>query len=217
LLEAASQFTYGSAITNWVLLLELVLCTGMRKGEAMNLTWNDVDFAAKTVEVSPKSDLAGTWQWHIKDSERRLLPIADDVVNRLTQHLAKQAEGNPYIFVPGLRYQFIQSLRSQGRWTVQRGKNPLNNFNRQFKTLLRKAGIKNCMFHDLGRTCLTHWFKGGLREFDVMRMAGHSSFETTRKFYMGVDRTLLEKTRQVNNAILAPIFGTHLARTPENT
>lgn len=217
LIDAASRFSVRGAAPNWLLLLELTLCTGMRKGEALNLTWKDVDFVAKTVEVSPKSDTADTWKWYIKDSERRLLPITEDVVNLLTQHFDKQTEGNPYLFVPESRYRFIQSLRSQGRWNVNKGKNPLNNFDRQMKAILDKAGIDNCTFHDLRRTCLTHWFKGGLREFDVMRMAGHSSFETTRKFYMGVDRTLLEKTRQANAAILEPIFGTRLTRAPQIT
>ena len=103
-----------------------------------------------------------------------------------------------------------------GRWDVIKGKNPLNNFDRQRKAIMKEAGISDMSFHDLRRTCLTNWFKGGLREFDVMRMAGHSSFETTRKFYMGIDRDLLERTRQVNATILEPLFVTHLSRAPKN-
>jgi integrase len=201
---------------NWLLLFKLTLCTGLRKGEAMNLTWCDVDFEAKTVKVSPKSDTAATWQWHIKDAERRELPIMDEVVNLLSQLLADQAEGCPYIFVPQARYVYIQTQRRNGQWSVRDGKNPLNNFDRQLTAIKAKAGISDCTFHDLRRTCLSNWYKAGLRELDVMRMAGHSSFETTRKFYMGVDRTLLDKTRQTNAAILEPIFGIRLVRAPEN-
>lgn len=215
LLEAAAQF-YEPCSINWLLLLKLTLCTGMRKGEALNLTWQNVDFEGKTVEVSPKSETVHTWEWHIKDSERRLLPITEDVLDMLSRHQVEQHDGNPYVFLPIQRYQFIQGLRQQGKWNVIRGKKPLNNFDRQLAAILKKAGITRLTFHDLRRTCLTHWFKGGLREFDVMHMAGHSSFETTRKFYMAIDRDLLERTRQVNNKTQSLVFGTHLARAPEN-
>jgi integrase len=215
LLDTASKYEAHNTV-NWLLVLKLTLCTGMRKGEVLNLTWMDVDFEAKTVNVSPKSNTAYTWLWHIKDSDHRVLPITDDVVDMLSLHQSERSAGNPYLFVPEPRYHFIQGLRQQGQWDVIKGKNPLSNFDRQYKTILRKAGITNFTFHDLRRTCLTHWFKGGLREFDVMRMAGHSSFETTRKFYMGVDRDLLERTRQANNKTLSAMFGTHLARAPKN-
>ena len=40
----------------------------MRRGELLNTTWRDVDFAAATVEVCPKKDTKETWEWHVKDS-----------------------------------------------------------------------------------------------------------------------------------------------------
>ena len=42
---------------------------------------------------------------------------------------------------------------------------------------MTKAGIEQSEFHDLRRTCLTNWLANGLSEFDVMTMAGHTSFE----------------------------------------
>jgi hypothetical protein len=45
--------------------------------------------------------------------------------------------------------------------------------------------------------CLTKWFANGLKEFDVMTMAGHSSFETTRRFYLVICGDLLDKTSKV--------------------
>ena len=85
----------------------------------------------------------------------------------------EQPDGNPYVFLPIQRYQFIQRLRQKGEWSVIRGKNPLNNFDRQLAAILKKAGIPRLTFHDLRRTCLTHWFRGGLPEFDVMHTVAH--------------------------------------------
>jgi len=48
------------------------------------------------------------------------------------------------------------------------------------------ADIKQGKFHDLRRTCLSNLFFHGLSEYDVMKVAGHSSFETTHNFYLAV-------------------------------
>ena len=48
-----------------------------------------------------------------------------------------------------------------------------------------------------------------------MYMAGHSNFETTRKFYLGIANDVIEQTRQASDDAAKAIFGTHLARTLE--
>jgi integrase len=51
----------------------------MRKSELLNLTWSDVDFAEMTVEVAPKENTDETWEWKIKDTDRRSLPLIEGV------------------------------------------------------------------------------------------------------------------------------------------
>jgi len=63
-------------------------------------------------------------------------------------------------------------------------------------------------FHDLRRTCMTRWFANGLTEFDVMKLAGHSDFTTTHKFYLAVRRDLVEKARAAAAAAMSNDFGT---------
>ena len=46
--------------------------TGMRAGEAINLTWDDVDFVAKTVKVTPE-----------KGSEPRIFKVSNTLIERL--------------------------------------------------------------------------------------------------------------------------------------
>lgn len=41
-----------------------------------------------------------------------------------------------------------------------------------------------------------------LSEFDVMTMAGHASFETTRRFYLAVRSDLLDRARKASSAAL---------------
>ncbi|MCK4629710.1 MAG: tyrosine-type recombinase/integrase [Sedimentisphaerales bacterium] len=117
----------------------------------------------------------------------------------------KQTEGYPYVFVPAYRYEQIQRLRQQGKWTERRGLCPVSNFRYQFRVIMAKAGIEKGEFHDLRRTCLSNWLANGLSEFDVMTMAGHVSFETTRRFYLAVRRNLLDCARKASSLALKSI------------
>jgi integrase len=127
---------------------------------------------------------------------------------------AEQAEGYPYVFVPAKRYQHIQKLQKQGKWTVEKGRCPVNNFKKMFDSARNMAGIQKGTFHDLRRTCLSNWVYAGMSEFDVMNLAGHAKFETTRKFYLAVDNKLITKARAALDDTPMSSFGTHLSHTP---
>jgi hypothetical protein len=76
------------------------------------------------------------------------------------------------------------------------------------------AGIENGEFHDLRRTCLTNWFAHGLSEFDVMTMAGHSSFETTRRFYLAIRNDLIDRARTASSKAMSGISVANLLQVP---
>lgn len=188
-------------LIEWELLVRTALCTGMRRGELLNATWKDIDFGAKTVDVSPKTNTEFTWEWYIKDAERRTLPLTEDILTLLAEHQARVSAGCPYVFVPMSRYYHIQKLRKHSEWTVEKGKCPLNNFTRQFNAIQNMASVEQGEFHDLRRTCLTNWLSGGLSEFEVAYLAGHSTFETTRRFYLAVRQDLVSRARVVSEQI----------------
>jgi integrase len=117
LLKNAKEFRFGGGLA-WDLLIATALCTGMRRGELLNTTWRDIDFDKQTMDVSPKINTDQTWEWHIKDTERRTLPLTDEMVLLLVQHHAKQPEAYSYVFISPSRYDRIQQQRQQGKWTV---------------------------------------------------------------------------------------------------
>lgn len=196
---------------DWELLILLALSTGMRRAEMLNLTWRDVNFDAMTIEVNPKEDTEETWTWYIKDTDRRTLPLTDEVTQLLVDHQSRQPEGHPYVFVPPARYDYIQhELRAKGKWTYSDSRlKVISNFGRQFGKILRRASVRKLKFHDFRNTALSNWFAGGMKEYDVMNLAGHSSFSTTHKFYLAVADDLVDRARQVT----AKILGKNLART----
>lgn len=191
-----------------------VLCTAMRRGELLNLTWRDVNFDRMVVEVAHKDNSESAWEWYIKDTDRRLLPLTEDVTIMLAELQTRQPEGYPYVFVPAGRYEHIQRLRQDGKWSVEAGRCPLNNFTRMFESIRLMAGIKEGTFHDLRRTCLTNWLAAGLSEFEVMNLAGHAKFETTRRFYLAVNDDLIMRARAALGTSSKSSFGTRLARAP---
>ena len=204
MMQAARQTQIGAPF-RWDIFILTALCTGMRRGELLNATRQDIDFAGRKIHVSPKPDSELTWGWSVKDNDRREVPLTNEVVQLLVQHQLAQSQGNPYVFVPIYRYEYIQNLRRQGKWTERRGLCPVSNFRYQFRAIMAKAGIENGEFHDLRRTCLTNWFANGLSEFDVMTMAGHASFETTRRFYLAVRSDLLDRARKASSLALKSI------------
>jgi integrase len=85
----------------------------------------------------------------------------------------------------------------------------VNNFDRGFDRILKRAEIEEGEFHNLRRTCLSGWLTNGLTEYDVMQLAGHSEFSTTHRFYLAVRNDLIDRARAAG---MKGGFGAQLAR-----
>ena len=72
----------------------------------------------------------------------------------------------------------------------------INNFSDMFGDIKKKAGIKSGTFHDLRRTAITNWFYEGLEITEVMRLAGHSKYDTTLRYYLAVKDDLVDRARR---------------------
>jgi len=200
LCKAAQKYEEKGSPIKWELLIRMGLGTGMRRGELLNTTWRDIDFAGLTVDVSPKKDREDTWEWHIKDTERRTLPLTAELIRLLVEHQMSQSEGCPYIFVPMARYKHIQEYRRAWQWDVEKGRSPLSKFCHHFNKIRSMAGIHTGTFHDLRRTCLSNWIVQGLSIHEVKELAGHAGIETTERFYLAVRKDVLDRARVASEA-----------------
>ena len=200
LCRAARLYEEKGSPIKWELLIRMCLSTGMRRGELMNTMWRDIDFANMTIDVSPKKDCEDIWDWYIKDTERRMLPLTAELVTLLVEQQMFQSEGNPYIFVPMARYERIQELRKTGQWTVEKGRSPLSKFCHHFNKIRRLAGIEVGTFHDLRRTCLSNWVTQGLSLHEVKELAGHAGIETTERFYLAIRKDVVDRARAASEA-----------------
>ncbi len=208
---AATREVQKESLLQWDLLITIALTTGMRKGELLNITWSDINFESETIDVTPKQKTEETWEWQIKDTDCRTLPLTTQTVALLAKLQMKQPDGYPYIFLPPERYDHIQQLRREGKWTFSSARTSIiNNFTRQFQKILQKAGIRKGQFHDLRRTALSNLLAKGLSKYDLMTIAGHAKFETTQQFYLAVEDDLLGRARDATTEgfgqILAQIW-----------
>ena len=200
LLKAAKEYAAKcdpKRALKWDLMITVALATAMRRAELLNCTWADVDFDAQTMQVNPKQNTNETWEWLIKDSDHRTLPLTEEIVQMLVNHQAQQPEAYPYVFVPIARYDYIKNvLRPKGKWTlVDASMKIVNNFRRQFNQIRGKADVKKGTFHDIRRTAISMWFANGMSEHDVMVLAGHASFATTHQFYLAVADDLISRAK----------------------
>jgi hypothetical protein len=82
-------------------------------------------------------------------------------------------------------------------WTYEDARNSvINNFSDMFDQIRKKASVKKGTFHDFRRTAITNWFYEGLEIVEVMKLAGHSKYETTLKYYLHVKDDLVDKVRR---------------------
>jgi hypothetical protein len=62
---------------------------------------NDIEFEEQTIRVAPKEETAETWEWLIKDTDRRTLPLTDELTQLLVDQQGRQPEGYPYVSCHG--------------------------------------------------------------------------------------------------------------------
>jgi len=172
----------------------------MRRGELLNCTGLDIDLAAQTLTVSPKVDTKETWAWLIEDCDRRTLPLTEDVVQMLADHQSRLPERHPYAFVLPTHYTHIQEqLRAKGKWRYSDSCQKLiPKLNVAFAKTFGGADIAYGTFHDLRRTAIRNRRAKGLSEFEVMKLAGHSNFSTTHRFYLRVRDDMIDRARKAS-------------------
>ncbi|MDH4136011.1 MAG: site-specific integrase [Anaerolineae bacterium] len=181
----------------------LMISTGMRRGEALNLTDADVDWEAETVTVQPKDETDRTWAWVAKDNETRTLPLTAQARDLLWRRRLALPRAQPYLLLTENRYNYLIWLQMQGKLTARMRKCPDDNW-RPFRRLRERTGVTGRSIKHFRSTCLTNWLRDGLDLASVRDLAGHSSIETTEA-YLVPDNGAVTKARALSDARLARV------------
>lgn len=188
--------------------------TGLRVSEAFGLTWDDIDFENKIIDVKhsiydkPK-DIKG--RWYIGTTKtfkgKRKIYMSETLCNALINFKKRQ----DYIKkISGLNYNYYHIedvVNEYGKKIEQRiVKSSLSDINSQkielvfvkedgtyvgtdlinypFKIIHNELGITKCRFYDLRGSYATTILKNGTELRDVADILGHNNVETTENYYI---------------------------------
>ncbi len=157
-----------------------LLCTGMRKSEALALTWDDVDFEKKEISVTKSIDYSSGAHPKTKSPKTeagvRTVPIIDLLLPHLQEAYRKRT--SEYIFpaepsTRGGKGIGMMTLRGyEGAW------------NRYCQAVgLWEGGKPAITAHNLRHGTATLMFELGVDELTAQHILGHSRVEITREIY----------------------------------
>ena len=153
----------------------LLLClrTGTRRGEALALRYEDIDFDAKVIHIR-RNAIVKEQETTISDelktkAGRRDVPMPED----LESWLLKQQ--------PLSRSEYVFSMRNGQPLT-------LSAFRSMFRLISRELPEKHVTAHILRHTYITRLFEAGLDIKEIQYLAGHSTVDMTLSVYTHYDR-----------------------------
>lgn len=157
-----------------------LLCTGMRKSEALAITWDDVDFKSKAISVTKSIDYTSGANPQIKppktEAGNRMVPIIDVLFDKLQE--AYSIRTSDYIF-PALDSN--RSGKGGGMMTLRGYEGAWIRYCEN--TGLMENGKPSITAHNLRHGTATLMFELGVDELTAQRILGHSRVEITREIY----------------------------------
>ncbi len=173
----------------WRAILIAARTTGLRRGELLNLTKDNIRDGF--IFVEPKRNTERTWEWEPKDQEIRKVPIIEpleEILSRLSCY---------YPLLTDRRYENLLRLKKVGLLTGRVRKCPDENFRRQFVNIQRKAfGKQIGDFHSWRKTFITNMLNE-LPDYFVLRLSGHSNPKTMVTYYTAASGWQYEQVRKV--------------------
>lgn len=159
-------------------LYMVAVTMGCRRGEILALRWQDIDLDKKTLRVRhtlQRQDGKPVLSEPKSERSRRVLTMPEMLIGKLKQHrremmaLGRGWKPDDFVF-------------------SSRCGEPLDagNLNREYKKLLKKAGLPDVTFHSLRHTAASMLMEQGVDPLTVMYFLGHSNPNVTLSIYCHV-------------------------------
>lgn len=183
------------------IFLLLALYTGLRKGELLALTWDDVDYDKKLLRVNKSrtgSRKAITTQVTTPktESSNRKIPLNDTVLEALKAEKKRQEE---YSAMLGNGYDKSSFII---RTVLGKPYVNLSAINRVVNRLTEKAGLPHCTIHGFRHSVASILDDNGVPIQDISVLLGHESVQTTERIYINRRKTAKAETIEtLDNAI----------------
>lgn len=159
-----------------------VLYTGLRKGEALALTYQDIDWDSREIRIT-KSVFFKNSEPHLKvpktKNSIRIVPLLDAVIDALP----RQDIG---LVFPGPDGKHYTAPQYESAWN----------------TYAAKTGI-SCTAHQLRHGLATILYEAGIPEKDAQQIMGHADITTTRNIYTHIREARQKQTANKLNEFIS--------------
>lgn len=179
--------------------LPVKLCAiyGFRRSEVLGLKWSRIDFVNRTISVCEtlQQGVGGNYTDTPKtDSSYRTLPMTDKAYNLLKEQRALQEQRRELLG----NYCIINDYVC----TQPNGEVISPNYlTRIFHSIVSKSTLPDIRLHDLRHSAASNLLNAGFSVTQVQEWLGHSSPETTLRFYAHADKTSKNAIAQAMNAL----------------
>ncbi len=158
----------------------LLLCTGMRKSEALALTWGDIDLEQKTIRVDKSIDYtdqsAPKYKSPKTEAGVRTVPIIDILLEQLQKEYKVKKSS--------LLFPCPSSNRGGPGGGLMKERAYDGAWERYCKAVgLMEEGKPSITAHNLRHGTATLMFELGVDELTAQHILGHSRVEITREIY----------------------------------
>jgi integrase len=180
-------------------LYSVALALGLRQGEALGLTWADINLETGVLRIRRASQRVphqGTQLVETKTQRsRRTLVMPPIVINALCAHRGRQVVER---LAAGERWVDLDLVFPSERGTLADGPNVTHRFHK----LLKRAGLPAMRFHDLRHACASLLLVQGVHPRVVMETLGHSQISLTMNTYSHVLPALQREAADKMEAVL---------------
>ena len=167
----------------WQCLLNVLITTGLRRGEAVGLQWGDIDGEKLTLSISRNVsiDKNSPEKYHIGDTktgEDRVVPISRRLYSLLMSFKREQEAKYQASLMPSA-FMFCSDANPYA---------PLypTTVTRHVSKFIKRHNLPNVSPHDLRHTAATLALESGADLKQVQELLGHKDASTTMQFYAGV-------------------------------
>jgi integrase len=148
-------------------LLTFYLHTGARKGEALGLRWDEVDF-----DSGPRGAVR---LMRTKNRDPRAVPMTVPVRKMLERLHEKRPDGQPLVFLWPSRYDVDEDIKIGDLV-------PIGDFKKTFAEVLGRAGIEDFKLHDTRHTFASRLVMKGQPLIAVSKLLGHKDIQMTMRY-----------------------------------
>ena len=186
--DAAAQYEY-----KYGLIFLFVLNTGLQRGEALGLTWKDIDFKRKLCSISRSvayikdrsskgdSNFIRTVNTGKIFSSKRTIELSDETIFYLSEFKKIQEEFG--VYAPN-----NPVLTSKNGEPVSE-----RNFTKSFHAILKKANIRQRGIQSLRDTFAKYCFENNYDLLTVHELLGNKTLETTEKIKLNITKLKEQK------------------------